>query len=511
MNSIRSFTEHALYNKYALNVLCPSNCEIKEIEQNGNSVLDAIDQARTDVFNNPLKTSLLHKCTKPVRFVARMVYTMAVTVLISPLGAAFNGTRSLYYLTKWTFCKAAGWEGAKLEAKAKTMEVGKYFFLDLGSFVYGLVVNAVLFYGAGACVGYPITSKVISAALIVGTVTYLTEAYAPDSFLPRFLTDDENRAGMYISLALRNRLGICGKGGSLLKFGMGDAIVKKYLGDERYNFEGAGLTKLINLVVQAEFKLLDDVREAKALLSIKNIPLEFTYPFDGNAVAAKVSEAFKETIQPHQAASSNAMGSYDSDSAKIKELIHRLKVQQVKVSLLSEIYHKALSICLEESPQLAAIALMFGGRVPTYEINQVKVFINQDYYVQWFDIPFTSEPASPGASAPQGNCPFSRLNVQLDGWDPSTTSKNDEENLYVRFNRKVRENVWKLKNNQQTDSLFSLVDLTDEFSHAESKKAYREYALALHPDKVKTDESVELFKVLGAVKDAMDAELKSRG
>jgi hypothetical protein len=406
MTSIRSFTEHALYNKYALNVLCPSNCEIKEIEQDGNSVLDAIDQARTDVFNNPLKTSLLHKYTKPVRFVARIVYTLAITVLISPLGAAFNGTRSLYYLTKWTFCKAAGWEGAKLEAKAKTMEMSNYFFLDLGSFAYGLGISAVFICFAKGCVGYPIISEVFSAAGIVGAATHFTEAYAPESFLPKFLTDDENRAGMYISLALRNRLGICGKGGSLLKFGIGDAIVKKPLTDYRHSFEGAGLTKLTRLAERAELQLLDHVREAKALLSIKNIPLEFTYPFDGNAVAAIVSEAFKETIQPHQAASSNAMESYDSDSAKIKELIHRLKVQQVKVSLLSEIYHKALSICLEASPQLAVIELMGGSRVPRCGIDQVKVFSDLSRYSECFNIPFTSEPASAGASAPQGNCPF---------------------------------------------------------------------------------------------------------
>lgn len=459
LNSIKSFTELALLNKYALGALCPSNCELKMIDQEGDSILDTIDKARIDVFDNPLKTSLLHKALKPIRFVARGVYTIAVCALISPLGVAFNGARTSFYLSKWAFAKITSDHGTQFEAMAKTKKVAAYLFLDLCCAVYGLLITGM---------GYLAITDIWYSAFGAGIITWMTEPYAPDSFFAKLLASEEEATGMYIAMALRNQLGLCGKDGNLLRYGKDDAILSKQIFNQ-YRFEGPGLVKIGTLLFNAEMQLLDDVKKANAFLSQKGTPITFSYPFNGSHVAEKIK-----------------------DSPTHKHLHDKLELQQKKIDLLKEIWLQALSISSDSSPLTSTIGLLFGHSPIRIEVEKPKSFVHENYYKNWFDLPF---------SHPSSNKSEDLFkSMELEGWDPETTNK-DDANAYTRFNRKIRENIWKANNGQEIDSFHSIIDLEDNYSVAERNKKYRQISLAVHPDKNpnRSDEAEMLFKALNNI------------
>jgi len=264
---VRSFTEVMLLHPTVLEWLYPPDREKIKINPISSSVTETLSKLDLEIYSRPLIKTAWHWRTKPLRAIGRWMYTGSVLVMIAPLGVAVNEARAIWHACAYLFCKVR-FKPAQAEAQ-KVKAYAKAFFTDLSSFI-----------------SFPLSVLAI----------------CPDTYIPRRVVDSDKKVGMFLALALRNKLGLVGKDGGLLPFSAKDKVQyrSKYgiqsvlslsLAPASYSFEGGLLGKVI---ISAEKEFIDVVRGINQILQQCNLPeIPFSYPFYRKTIERSLQEHSK--------------------------------------------------------------------------------------------------------------------------------------------------------------------------------------------------------------------------
>jgi len=266
----KSFTEIGFLNPYYLDYLNPSNCEERNIEgKPKDSLVETLCDQNPYIFESPEKTAPLHKGLKPLRFVARTVYGVFLTSFVSPFGASYHGTRSLYHVSVWTFAACKGDEDWKKEQAVKTALHVRAFFTDLlasGTGFFSFSAGVLSFY----MLTLPVRNledrmiTVIFASMVTAIEGLIYGGFCPEKAIPNLVAYGDQRQGMHLSLALRNEFGIRHKKGRLLPHNHEDRVAAEisFRFFKKFTvFKNA--EKLLTLIGKIELEFCEAVYEAK--------------------------------------------------------------------------------------------------------------------------------------------------------------------------------------------------------------------------------------------------------
>lgn len=517
-----SLTERALFFTPVLDWISPPNCEKLRIQSVGDSVLESLTRTDKNPYNNRLNTSYWHWATKPSKATARAFYTAFVTCLISPIGIIGYGAVTAKHLSSYAFYTYTGSGQAPAEWD-KTKQYAKAFFTDTTSFILGATLTVMgvgsiilvlrfaglttLLYGVCRDTIATRIFYVFSGTLLVASSAWVLGAFTHESMIPQLIGWEDERVGMYLALELRNRLGLVNEDGVLLKFSSKDKLqyteTQQGLYGTSYTFRGAVYDQLINLVLNAELELLDKVREAQQICADAGKELiSFRYPFNGNEVAKHLEKCFPlERVESER--SGTGMVAQHPQTGSVFQLMDELRKLQYKVEVLKTIELTAKEVTLEDSIWMLFVKAMAKQPHRTINFRPIPSFVNYLYYQAQFNLRFIegSDRSAQGGDAGQINLNyFTGL-----GLDPSTSAEPAADQLYDQFKYRVQTDKWRHQNAQPTHSAFWLLGLEDNCTYAQYVKAYRQYMLAVHPDKNgSSDESKQLTQIIGNIKSVLD-------
>jgi hypothetical protein len=231
--TITPFYEKALLNKTALDILCPPDVFKTPFEQDGKPLLNVLYESRhkTLIVNK----RFIHSVGKPFRYVATLVYIMAVTVILSPIAGFDHASLALIKLSKYCFIKYTKknrdqkelWIDIVELIKVATKEIFKgieslfvisQFRLALFStdcLIYLTKTNPIL-----VLLSSPLYSLLIAAPCILHKIAQTS------SFIGFFAATSvtKNRNEIDFALYLRDKFGLVDKNGELLKFSKKDGL-----------------------------------------------------------------------------------------------------------------------------------------------------------------------------------------------------------------------------------------------------------------------------------------------
>jgi hypothetical protein len=512
---VNSLTERALLNSTVLDWINPSNCEKLRIQSVGDSALETLVESRRNPYTNELKNNNWHWGTKPVKCVARVLYTALVTCTLAPLGTVGYGTITLVSLGQYRWAVYKGENGAA--EWEKTKQYAKAFFTDFTSTVLGAVCTGML---AGSFV-YLLTPSmmaslfaesiangvcsVLGGAGMVAGVFYIFGGFYHESAIPQFIAYEDERVGMYLALSLRNNLGLVNENGGLLKFSSKDKLeytrIQAGYNQTSYRFQGAVNEQLSLLAMNAEMELLDKVREANHYLTSNGKKgLAFAYPFKGDVVAAHLEKTFPESKKPTEE-SASAIVAFDRGIPRFDRLIKELKTLEYKVKTLRVLHRSSKQLTLEDSFWLSFVKGMARTSSPTITIPAMKSYISEVYYRQTFEEPITVAATNEMGKALTG--------LSLPGIDEAQPLPQGAT-AYEVFKHRVCISKGCVEDGQTAKPALWLLGLNDDCTFDEYKKAMRACNLAVHPDKnpLREAEAQKLFQFLAVVKEILDEEFR---
>ena len=348
---------------------------------------------------------------------------------------------------------------------------------------------------------------VFSGTLLVASSAWMLGAFTHESMIPQFIGWQDERVGMYLALELRNRLGLVNENGGLLKFSSKDQLdyteTRQGLYSTSYRFHGAVYDQLINLVLNAELELLDKVREAQQICADAGKELiPFHYPFNGNEVAKHLEKCFPLDCVESES-SATGMVAHHLQTGRVFQLMDELRKLQYKVEVLKTIELTAKKVTLEDSIWMLFVKAMAKQPHRTINFRPILSFVNERYYLAQFNLRFTE---GTDQAAQEGDAGQINLNYFTGlGLDPSTSAEPAADQHYEQFKYRVQTDKWRHQNRQPTHDAFWLLGLQNDCTYAQYVRAYRQYMLAVHPDKNdSSNESKELTQIIGNIKSVLD-------
>ncbi len=532
---INFWTKRALLNNVALDFICPPNCEKNKIFQTGNSAIEALIKAKQNIYSNKIINNFWHYSTKPIKAYTRMLYTILVTMTVSPLGACYHGTITIKKLVEYKWSN-----DTYLNKEEKWKEVISYFKAftsDFSCFFVGAVLGSFLafsFTGTIACLndlsavfaggnGMTLIETISNLAIFLlldGSPIFMLETHAPSMGLARFLGTEESKTGMYLVLEMRNKLGLVDQNGHLLNFSARDRLeyqTSQTFTGTNFRFSGNVINNLRKLTEAAEFDLIDLVKEASEWLTNHNEPaITYTYPLNGNAIAVTLENALHKKIRLQdnsEKTSLNAIGKYSENFSSTYKLIEDLKKLDYKINVFLDFYKSVQELAMKPSIALELLYALAKKKI-NISLEKEKSCISPNIYFQYFNHSYFQSTHFQNFNNTDFHSEFLRNYENLGCINPNTPFTGNPSDLSSIFLQRVQKINWHLKNTPNTPlNLEKVIDLAPEFSYQEMKTAFRKYSLALHPDKgsvLQNDENVskELFKAFGMIKTEIENSLK---
>lgn len=271
---ISSFTYKVFHFITDSNILNPSNCELRHLDDKGaiRETLNGID-----LYDRKEKTDWMHRYGKPVRAALRSLVFITGVTIAAPVGVLWNGSLMCWNIGCWSLSK----KGSS-EAEQYAQKIGAYansFFIDLaislisaGMISVNAPVVAALIYGGADVLG---CLGAVSVALPL-----IFPASVPKECVNCFLPD-HLCAPAYKALLLKDEFGIVeNKKGSLLSFNP-DADKELYEETESgmlYDMVELGINQYLDLLGQLASELPKDVR----LKPQSHIPSHIIAALEGN-------------------------------------------------------------------------------------------------------------------------------------------------------------------------------------------------------------------------------------
>ncbi len=296
MYSTSSFTEKAFLNSAYLQYLYPPERKEVRVEHPHESIIDTLKEVDLHVYAAPSK-GLQHRVLKPVRAVARAVYSIFVAVVVAPIGVLYHGVQAVK--------NRVIQQPEKVRCHLESLKV------DLKTSVIGVAfAAATIAYPIFACSYYPVISAEFAAAGFFGCGAFLPGIFAADT--TAFLAGKKSDIGLFLSLTLRNELGLVGPDGNLLPFNASDEDVEWRGLNLCTNLQGGParpLTLLHNEIIEAEKKLIHKIREVNVYASQHgHRGIAFVYPFNGQELASRLQKVYKNTPLQESVESIDALG-----------------------------------------------------------------------------------------------------------------------------------------------------------------------------------------------------------
>lgn len=524
----RFFTEQVLLNNTILDWICPPNCEKNKISQVGESILETLVASKNDPFSNNLKGKY-HLLTKPIKAVARVAFIGLVLLTVSPLGTVYYGTLTLKNLSEYTFNKIKGLnsENPSQAACAERIKAyGKAFFSDLSCFTVGLAAGSVVavfgssavMYTKGLILGIPVGVGANATTTLLGKVCMVAfaifgtcigvdflGAFSPSRDLARLLANQELRTPLYLSLEMRNQLGLVSQDGKFLKFSKADKIEFNTTGfhpNVSFQFKGHAKETLQNLICNAELDFLDYVIEANQWMKKnKMAPIPFAHPFNGKTIVKQLKAALK-TIDKGSSAKSEHMVLYNPKHKELSNLIANLEKMTYKIQTFRSFFHTSLLLAVQD-PLFLELLSYLGNQHRTVTITELASYVNPSYYQNYFNNGISSGAGSHSSSRAGQRSNGGRNTAQEKTLHefyqqieltPNSTQSN-VNTPYNLFKSQLLEQVSALQNNKPVKKFHELLGLNSEYTHDEKKKALRALALELHPDRQNnSEEANKLFQ-----------------
>ncbi|MBS0637702.1 MAG: hypothetical protein JSS12_09330 [Verrucomicrobia bacterium] len=257
MSSIEALSLQAYSWGITTQFLNPSSYKLRKIQAE-DSIFESTRRANIDLFaREKVEDSLWLSYGKPVRAVARALYTVAVSVLVAPVGICYHGisagVRSVMMLQ--------GQDAAQNNWK-KVQDHARALFREL----------YVGFVGTIGLV-YPITAYVDANPFAVVAGVFTNILPIANSIWPRFMAEFWHMPELK-SHIMRDEFGIVAQNGALLPF---NAAVDKE--DRQFNGQlGKELSRKYEQMLQA----------VKAIQADKTNNLPFVYPPNGDAIASSI-------------------------------------------------------------------------------------------------------------------------------------------------------------------------------------------------------------------------------
>lgn len=209
MSSIRSFTQDAYLKMLSSTFFYPSSKELRPVESKG-SISQTLG-THTELFNAKVSSSKWVKYGKPIRFVARIVYGIALGSLVSPVGLVYNGMATIYFTAIW-------YKGDNASAGQNWLKVKTY----AKNFAKDLCITAVTYWGIGSVKWLhdaikfkqkikPDELEFILYGIAMPSIFITTFAWDPEIYIPFFFNNISERAAVYKTTKLRTEFGIVEK------------------------------------------------------------------------------------------------------------------------------------------------------------------------------------------------------------------------------------------------------------------------------------------------------------
>lgn len=458
-----------------------------KLNQFSHSVLEAVElgAVEANMSRGEIKKDSFHWITKPAKAILRVAVIGVVTLTVSPFGAVFNGVLAASHLFHYSVKKYMQGEALQSEKWDKITKYATASFTDFSCFSIGAAVTGVMI-----VIGYSIslTGTLKGTALKIANCTvvpamgaaalHFLGAYYPSEYLARLLGDSESKTAMYLSLEMRNQFGLVAENGGLLKFSNDDEIKYTKLRNGNVNFHGNACKRLKNIIEDAEYDLLDLVKEVDSWMYDNELPpIEFQYPFNGLAVAKNLENALKGEKNPSQ---------------EILDVLDGLKAVDYDIKNLRDIYYNSLDIALKDSIGIEILS----RNKKTIEIKKEVSFIDAEDYESVWD--YCGSEDSDVSERPSLHQFYHQLKVGSQ--EPQDSEPAD---VYEKFLYRLAVSKWQVENGQAPMELHVLVGLSADFTEDEMNMAFRPFKFALHPDKNKhrETEAHQLYMAFGEIVD----------
>jgi|GEM_PF-2653874 len=489
---ITSFSEKILLNSTFLDLICPTNCEKKKVQQTGNSIFETLRYLPKAQFEQEVKPETSFRLiTKPVKMVGRVTIIAIVTLTASPLGCLCYGALAAGHLIHYSVGKyiqgktlqERKWELITQYASATRKDltclltglvagtilaVGAFFFF-LGSYVLIVVpLSAFKFVGAGGCLAF-------SALYFYWSGSF--GGFDPSTHIARLVGDSDTKAALLLALEVRSKFGLVGEDAGLLNFSKADKMTAPYIKAQK------SVDTLFELNEDADFDLIDLVKNTNKLLKQNSVPeIGFSYPFDANKIAIDLEKNIGKL--PKQ---------------QFLEIIQDFKNMDCKIKSLKGLSDKCFLIS------------SYGSLIYTLEnlnMNHVKTYTPElNYKYRFYGFNNNNNYSIPNV--------FNLNNFydSLEAIQSRQAKLSDVIPTGVKdaFSYRLSVNKWKSEKGLTPMETYELLGLKKNFSEDEMKKAFQIHQRALHPDKNKNSEdTTELFKYFGIIKEEVEKDLARR-
>jgi hypothetical protein len=523
MIRIPSFTEYALLNRYALDILAPTDFQKLPLSYNGDSAIEAIETAKVNLYSNLRNTSYWHAADRfylltPLKF----IYNACVILTISRLGMIYNGAMTLCHYLRYR-CSLVNSEIEKTSWE-KTKAYAYAFFVDTACATLG----ALIIKGVVQCAVCTLNDLRIISVLGKGSITFsfdsivfhimlaagailgawaLTLLQSP-SVAPDFFVLPDYRVGMYLSLFFRKRLGLVNEAGGLIPFSQRDRLDC----DASSRFSGKNYETLTRQAEEAEIQLIEAVRKCNQLLP-QGKKIEFKYPFNGHAIAKAL-----EGQVPHNKSSSSSQSLGNLDPLLLK--VNQMRSLQAKIRNTREAWETAQKLTFSDSYLM--MLLKFHAKISVRLLNLANrpSLLSPEEYLEYFT--FVAFPQHTGASTKarpkahenrtRNKSPFFDYwyNIRLEAIDPS--KKKRPTIIFEAFQYDLAVNKWKAHNNQSDFTTYRELLGMDKYTpFLDFKQIKKKYVRALHPDRNKGNPlALELAKCLNEILEYIESEYESK-
>ncbi len=500
---LSSFTEYALLNRWALDLFSPSDFQKRGIDVLGRSVSQTLVESKVNPYSNLQNSSYLYYANKYfITAPIKAAYVALVTLTLSRVGVVVNGAlTTLSYLRYQYNPSDTNWE--------KTKDYAFAFFADLTSAIIGTLLTKTVvestfytlhFARIGTWMGpckLPMKISVLygvftlSAALlgIAGL-----NALQNSSIAPQFFARPQDRVGMYLSLALRQKLGLVDGNGGLLPFSKDDRFEYTETAEKGCKFQGSNFRNLATFIFNAEWELLETVKECNQILPPEK-KIRFQYPFDGESLARSLDTS---------PSSSSA-----TTLVKREEIpLHKLRCLGRKIKVLKELFDTAQKLTLNDSIPVMFLKAVIKVNYNRFIFKELPSFIEEKDYKEYFNL--KPEPQRPnqeyktkGQKSSTNGFPWDLY--AIDAINPKL-QKRPATDIADQFSYDIGVYKWRSKNPEEVKPLRELFGLEEKASYADYKATKRKYQLAIHPDKNPKINTTELYKCLNDIFNILDKE-----